>query len=240
MMFLIIANVDAFLLDSGVQMNTTKSNTSMTFDSIPVIVDTPLIIRDIAIELWNISYVNGELIINSTILTNQTTENFNIDSSEFPFIVSSLDIGKIQTKEILSNLTNIINGSITFDVHSEPDKIQYLSNSSRFDKEFTKDDWTFNNAKKTLTLDINGLETGSLTITYNPTSTAPSGGGGSSRVKNITEKVKEIIEEIPTNKNLIIGLLIIATGIFIFIFIKRRKQTDEDEDILIGMYGEDK
>ncbi len=86
--FLIIPFVSAVDLDSGTTLNTTVSNSSFTFNTINISVDEARIFNR-SIELENVSYTNGDLVISISTIMNHTVVNTNFDSSAFPSITSS-------------------------------------------------------------------------------------------------------------------------------------------------------
>lgn len=194
---LVLPNLNALILSSGITLRTESSNSSMTF-SIPVKVDFPITILPGQIILKNISYTNGELAVNITSI-NYTAVNSRIDSSAFPYLISESNVNE---KRIGHNLTGVLNATLTFDVQRPPSKINYRSHLGTFQREYQKNEFIYDSERKRVTLDIIGLETSNqsnrIIITYDPSEAGGAGGGSSEfGVGNVTESIKEALIEAP-------------------------------------------
>ena len=98
-------------LNNNTILNTSISNTSMSFQALTPVYTDLLIIDSNAIVMYNISYTslaNGIYYINISFL-NQTSINKHIDSIEFPYIDFSSDT----IKTIKNNLSSIVNLTIS-------------------------------------------------------------------------------------------------------------------------------
>lgn len=156
---------------SNVTLNTSISNSSLTFDTINVTVDST-IINDNYLYLTNITYINGELTVNKIPFYNHSEINTKYDSSEFPHIQS-----KSSSTIRLNSSIDLLNLNLTFtNIASEPLSITYTSSNNTYTQIFTSSSFTY--SSNTLTLVLNGIEQGSNTFTFKYVSDSQGFGGG--------------------------------------------------------------
>jgi hypothetical protein len=111
LLLLVIPLSSAVTLNSGTILNTTGSNSSMSFSSITVYT-TLINISVNKIEIYNASYTNGGFIANFTDSLNWSTQNSHLDSSSYPKLIFSNDT----YKNISSSLQESINASFSFPI----------------------------------------------------------------------------------------------------------------------------
>ena len=174
-MFLIVLSMaQAVYLEAVTNLNATGSNSVITITSINVTADRVLVESD-SIALFNVSYQNGELVVNfsSDSVLNWSTPNAIIDSSAFPYLSSSSSV----SKSIASNLTDTINASVTV---THPNcsilgNITYLSHSGTYTQQWLGGD--FSCVGNDVTLSIIGIEPASssnvLYFNVQPSTTTP-------------------------------------------------------------------
>lgn len=136
---MIIPSASAVLLGSGLTLNATVSNSTMTFTTINVTVDEADVNNN-SITLYNASYSNGALTIAINTTMNYTTINSNIDSSSFPSLGSIDNVNRAttivnsfpQTLQATASITGINQcssiGSFTFTPASGIAQTIYKSN----------------------------------------------------------------------------------------------------------------
>lgn len=106
---LVLPLTSAVQLQSGLYLNTTGSNSSMSFFGVNVTVDEANIASN-AISLYNVSYTNGNLGVTLSTVVNWTNNNAHIDSGAFPYLILEEDRKKVVRNDLPSNLA----GNLTF------------------------------------------------------------------------------------------------------------------------------
>lgn len=108
---LLISFASAVTLDSGTILNTSVSNSSMTFPTVTVFVDQ-VDVEDTFIYLYNASWTNVELVVNLTENVNWSEENDHLDSSVFGYLTTSTPTTKVIDTDFQEDLT----ANLAFDV----------------------------------------------------------------------------------------------------------------------------
>lgn len=148
--------ISAFPLQSGTTLNTSISNSSITFDAVNITLDR-LTIEPRFIFLENVSYSRGELNISLFTPINWSSANSNLDSGGFPFIVFSSQT----LKRFSSNLSHSVNASVTLNMSGTiPDSLRFVSHSGGFSKTFSPGEYSFNSTAQTLQLNLTNIEPG--------------------------------------------------------------------------------
>lgn len=152
--------VSAVTLDSGTVLNTSVSNSSMTFPTVTVYVDQ-VTVTPTTILLYNSSFTNGNLIANISTTLNWSTVNRNLASN----LIAYLSTDSASTKKITTSVTHSFNTTFTFTVEScnSVGNIRYVSNGAAVDRTFQKGSYTCSNNKVTLPSLL--MEPGTSTIT---------------------------------------------------------------------------
>jgi len=113
-MFL-VSFASAVTLDSGTVLNTTGSNSSMTFNTVTVTVDQATV-TEYNVSLYNTTYTNGELTVDFTTTIDWKTVNDNVDSSEFPYLSTTTATTKTITS---TELDQTLTGTVIVGTHSQ-------------------------------------------------------------------------------------------------------------------------
>lgn len=139
-------------LDSGIVLNTSVSNSSMTFSSTSLSADQ-INIESTFIYIQNASWTNGDLEVNSETPINFSTPNDNVDISKFPY----LSFSNNTIKNISSNLTHTINATVEFGVSScNINQVNYTSHTGAYSESYLEGDWSCSSNR--ITLDVVGIE----------------------------------------------------------------------------------
>lgn len=129
------------------------------FDELRVGIDNP------SIYFENLTHINGGT---ETVTFNITTEG-NVTLYGYPIWFSS---SSSSTKHIASNLSNTINTTVVLSVSSNPQYIDYRTDTSSFTKRYYQNEWNYSETDKTITIQNIPIEpaTGSneFNISYSP------------------------------------------------------------------------
>lgn len=147
----------------NITINTSTSNTSLTFDTITLTSQTTTI-DDNFIYLDNISYTNGNLTANYINNYNHSIANNNLDSSEFPFI----NYQDNTTLRMTSSLDSTINATLKLYLGFNINNLTYTSHTGAYNKTYNSSEYVTGSGY--LTFDVIGLEPGNNnTLLFNET-----------------------------------------------------------------------